>query len=267
MGSYFYFVKMNREDISSHYSNVAKHYNNVVYTSKSDKDYQNDATCLIVHYLHLDSSSLVVDLGAGVCTMASNVGRIANLTHPVLCVDPSSEMLEIGKDLDGVKTLHMSAEEWTETAEEECFDRIYIRGAIHHFNRENLKKTLDGIYRKLKLGGRFLIEKPADKFDCLPYPQRVVELMNQMEIPRNETVELLRNSKFVLIETHRHEFAVEKDKSELFESYRKRLCSGFSMFSDAEIEEGIAEVDKKFNGEIVKFVDQRDFIVGCKLLL
>ena len=35
---------------------------------------------------------------------------------------------------------------------------------------------------------------------------------------------------------------VEKPKCELFESFRARLCSGFSMFSDAEIEEGILEV-------------------------
>ena len=117
------------------------------------------------------------------------------------------------------------------------------------------------------MGGRFLIEKPADKFDCLPYPKRVVELMNQMEIPRSETIEFLKQSKFVLLESHRHEFAVEKEKTELFESYRKRLCSGFSMFTDAEIEEGIAEVDGKFSGDIVKYVDQRDFIVGCKLSL
>ena len=41
----------------------------------------------------------------------------------------------------------------------------------------------------------------------------------------------------------RHKFLVEKPKSELFESFRARLCSGFSMFSDQEIEEGILEVN------------------------
>ena len=38
-------------------------------------------------------------------------------------------------------------------------------------------------------------------------------------------------------------FLVEKPKMELFESFRARLCSGFSMFSDPEIEEGILEVN------------------------
>ena len=130
-----------------------------------------------------------------------------------------------------------------------------------------LDKTLEGIYRKLKLGGRFLIEKPADKFDCLPYPHRVVELMNKMELSRIETVEFLKKTGFVLIESHRHQFAVEKDKEELFESFRKRLCSGFSMFSNDEIDAGIQEVNEKYPTEMVKFVDERDFIVGCKIVL
>ena len=94
-----------------------------------------------------------------------------------------------------------------------------------------------------------------------------MELMNKMALSRYETVDLLKKSGFVLIESHRHQFAVEKDKKELFESFRKRLCSGFSMFSDQEIEEGIEEVNTKFEGENIKYVDERDFIVGCKVVL
>ena len=134
-------------------------------------------------------------------------------------------------------------------------------------NKDKLQQTLEGIYRKLKFGGRFLIETAAEKFDCLPYPRRVVDLMNKMEIPRVETVELLNNTGFVLIESHRHQFAVEKDKKDLFESFRKRLVSGFSMFSDDEIEEGINEVNAKYSEKMVKFVDERDFFVGCKIVL
>ena len=88
-----------------------------------------------------------------------------------------------------------------------------------------------------------------------------------MELSRIETVEFLKKTGFVLIESHRHQFAVEKDKEELFESFRKRLCSGFSMFSNDEIDAGIQEVNEKYPTEMVKFVDERDFIVGCKILL
>ena len=44
--------------------------------------------------------------------MASKMAKMAGLEHPVLCVDPSMEMLEVGKELPYVMPLHMSAEEW-----------------------------------------------------------------------------------------------------------------------------------------------------------
>ena len=115
------------------------------------------------------------------------------------------------------------------------------------------------------MGGRLCIEKPADQFDCLPYPAAVVRLMNGMELSREETLQQLRRAGFTLLESHRHQFSVEKDKAELFYSFRKRLCSGFSMFSDEEIEKGIQEVDEKFPGTVVKYTDERDFLVGCKM--
>jgi hypothetical protein len=34
-------------------------------------------------------------------------------------------------------------------------------------------------------------------------------------------------------------------QAELLEGFRRRLCSGFSMFSDAEIEEGIKKVETR----------------------
>ena len=54
--------------------------------------------------------------------MASNLGRFASLSNPVLCVDPSLEMLEVGKGLEGVKTLHQSAEKWATNGEEQVIN-------------------------------------------------------------------------------------------------------------------------------------------------
>ena len=147
------------------------------------------------------------------------------------------------------------------------YDRVYIRGALHHFNRSRLTDTLLGLLNKLKIGGKLLIEKPADTFNCLPYPTEVIDLMNGMEPSREDTIKLLQDAGYVLLESHRHQFAVVKEKAELFETFRKRLCSGFSMFSDAEIEEGIKEVDQKYPGGKIMYVDERDFIVGCNLKL
>ena len=62
----------------------------------------------------MDTNSLVVDIGAGVCTQAEHVAKLAKLANKVVCVDPSKEMLEIAKTLEHVDPVLMSAEEWVE---------------------------------------------------------------------------------------------------------------------------------------------------------
>lgn len=54
-------------------------------------------------------------------------------------------------------------------------------------------------------------------------------------------------------------------KKDLFESYRNRILSALSLLSDEEIEEEIRIVDAKHPGDMVHFINTRDFMVGCKL--
>ena len=75
---------------------------------------------------------------------------------------------------------------------------------------------------------------------------------------------MMRQAGFAEVHCHRNNFPMEKPKKELFHSFRNRFVSGFSMFSEAEIEEGVEEVDAKFQGETANYVDVRDFIVAVK---
>ena len=92
--------------------------------------------------------SIWPQLQGGTGALGAALASMAKLTNPVLCVDPSKEMLEVGRgqgaagDLsenqvaeskEGVDSLCMSAEEWS--AKEGKVDRIVIRGALHHFTR------------------------------------------------------------------------------------------------------------------------------------
>jgi len=252
---------MEAEDIANHYAAVAKHYQGVVYSNPSDREYQEEVALLCKKYLDLQPHHHLVDLAGGTGALGAALASMAKLTTPVLCIDPSKEMLEVAERKEGVRSLYMSAEDWS--AIEGKVDRIVIRGALHHFTRELLPDILSGIFAKLTPGGRLVVEKPADSFTCLPYPARVVALMDSMEPQREEVLKLLTEAGFKA-ECHRHKFLVEKPKMELFESFRARLCSGFSMFSDTEIEEGILEVDSQFPGPVVKYTDCRDFVVAIK---
>jgi len=252
---------MEAEDIANHYAAVAKHYQGVVYSNPSDREYQEEVALLCKKYLDLQPHHHLVDLAGGTGALGAALASMAKLTTPVLCVDPSKEMLEVAESKEGVSSLCMSAEDWS--AKEGKVDRVVIRGALHHFTRELLPAILSGIFAKLTSGGRLVVEKPADSFTCLPYPDRVVALMDSMEPQREEVLKLLTEAGFKA-ECHRHKFLVEKPKFELFESFRARLCSGFSMFSDTEIEQGILEVDSQFPGPVVEYTDCRDFVVAIK---
>jgi len=252
---------MEAEDIANHYAAVAKHYQGVVYSHPSDRDYQEEVAALCMKYLDLQPRHLLVDLAGGTGALGAALASMAKLAKPVLCVDPSKEMLEVADSKEGVNSMCMSAEDWS--AKEGKVDRIVIRGALHHFTRKLLPDIFSGIFAKLTPGGRLVVEKPADSFTCLPYPARVVALMDSMEPQREDVLKLLTRAGFKA-ECHRHKFLVEKPKCELFESFRARLCSGFSMFSDAEIEEGILEVNSRFPGPVVRYTDCRDFVVAIK---
>merc|ERR1711971_294816 len=125
--------RMEAEDIANHYATVAKHYQGVVYSNPSDRDYQEEVAVLCKKYLDLQPHHHLVDLAGGTGALGAALALMAKLTTPVLCVDPSKEMLEVAESKEGVSSLCMSAEDWSSM--EGKVDRVVIRGALHHFTR------------------------------------------------------------------------------------------------------------------------------------
>ena len=90
-------------------------------------------------------TSRVVDLGAGSGTFAALVHRQAGLTVPLTCVDPSKDMLATAGEVEGLDTLCQSGEEWAAGGEEGDTDRVIVKAAVHHFDKEKMADTLAGI--------------------------------------------------------------------------------------------------------------------------
>ena len=85
--------------------------------------------------------------------------RLGNLTQPVLCVDPVQEMLDVAEanKMENIETLCETAEEFTKRQIK--YDKILIKGTVHHFPAENIQNIFAGIYNQLNEGGILLIEK------------------------------------------------------------------------------------------------------------
>ena len=87
------------------------------------------------------------------------LARLGKLSQPVLCVDPVQEMRDVALNnkMENIETLCETAEEFTERNIK--YDKILIKGTVHHFPVENINKIFTGIYNQLNDGGIMLIEK------------------------------------------------------------------------------------------------------------
>ena len=138
----------------------------------------------------------MVDLGAGTCQVASALAGRVGLRNPVMCVDPSQEMLDMGRGLSGVQT-HCSGDMvWINTMKEESVDRIFIRQAVHHFDQERLRDIFGGILKMLTPGGKICISKRGDLEEMFPWPEGFYEERSKDEIPVEGLREILREVGF-----------------------------------------------------------------------
>ena len=146
--------------------------------------------------LEIKAHHHVVDLGAGACLVASAIAQRVGLRKAVLCVDPSQEMLDMGKGLPGVQT-HCSGDmPWINSMKERSVDRIFIRQAVHHFDQEKLRDIFGGILKMLKPGGKLCISKRGDLEEMFPWPRGFYEDRSKHEIPIKGLRDMLREVGF-----------------------------------------------------------------------
>lgn len=146
--------------------------------------------------LHIQPHHHVVDLGAGACQVASAIAQRIKLINPVMCVDPSQEMLDMGQSLPGVKTYCGGDMDWVKTMKNNSVDRIFIRQAVHHFDQDLLGEIFRGILGMLRQGGRLCISKRGDLEEMFPWPQGFYQDRCKEEIPIAGLRDVLREAGF-----------------------------------------------------------------------
>ena len=92
-------------------------------------------------------------------TFSVQLARLGKLQHPVLCVEPVKEMLDVAvsNQLEGIETLCETAEEFVK--KDIKYDKIIMKGCVHHFPRNHLQDIFKGVYNQLNEGGILLIDK------------------------------------------------------------------------------------------------------------
>ena len=249
-------------------SHIEKFYcNHIIYTHPEhykdlapqyDKFYhfQSQARVnFIERHVPLTKDDQLVDIGGGTGQVSLKIRSDLGLTKPVVCVDPSQEMLDVAKK-NGAITIKATAEEFFATKPECPLKVVLMNGCIFYF------KDIEFVFTKLaeympKDGVCIAVE-----FSSLPLFKGVSEACGGISAMGESFSTTVESSGFnwKMISTKE---SVDVNKAMWYEGIRNRCNTGLLNFSDKELEQGIEELEEKFGGkDVLRLeVDMNGFIL------
>lgn len=245
-------------DVGEHYERLADTYDdNWAYSPA----YVRWMAARIADALDIRPEDRIADIGCGTGLFAREVADLITPRLPLQCVDPSAAMLRQLGASAGLLPVQASAEDLAEgrvTLPHAPLDAAWMKEAVHHVTDQ--AATLAGLAALLAPGGRLLIvmlpatiEYPLfgdalDRYEELqPDPADVAGLLSAAGLHTSLT--------FV-----EHKLTIGTER--YLAMIRARYMSVLSLFSDAEIEAGIAEIRDRHPEPELSFPDRFAFVLG-----
>ncbi|MCH2047023.1 MAG: methyltransferase domain-containing protein [Trichodesmium sp. ALOHA_ZT_67] len=240
----------------NHYQNIANIYDNLWSYSP---DYIKFTTQKIIQYLHLNATDTLVDIGCGTGIYSKEILHQIQLQQPIICVDNSAEM--VGKipansrlnpiEMDGVKFSQKPG----------IYNKILLKEAIHHIKEKFI--LFQNLYQRLTPGGIFLLLLWPPTIEH-PLFTEALESYEKKQPHYQEMINLLQQVGFV-VDMDIIEYPLELPKSQYFEMVENCYMSLLSEFNDAELAEGLKEIEEKYQDKsVLKFSDRMVFIIATK---
>ena len=262
---------MDQNALNNHYKDLAEKYDDsfskltVDSEAKTKFDFggENGAR-VIIKLMDIKRDDRMVDLGAGTCKTAGMVAKLADLKYPVLCVDPVQEMLDVAKknNVQNIETLCSTAEDFAR--QDMKYDKILIKGAVHHFPVNKMREIFTGIKKQLNDKGVILINKTgANRTGGMPFFKKGIQTRSNMQGGLTELLENLLADLGFHVEKQIFEDDATITKNEAIESIKNRSLSVLSALSDEDIEEGIEEVEREYD-DIISYKRIYEMIIAHK---
>lgn len=243
-----------------------KHYNTKVTEAYHNSffysgDYEQWQLEIISKSLNLRPSDRFVDLGGGTGRFAQLLSDKHCLTEKVLCVDPSSGMLEQARALKGVDTLEMDAALYAQDVTQR-YDCILLKEMVHHV--DDVKSLYAGISSQLAPGGR-CVTCTRPRVTEYPFFDAAIAVWEKHQPDVHLYVDAIQAAG-LQVNVIEGKYPA-KMSAEAWESIvANRIWSTFSGFTNAELTAGINEIRKKFvrsDGQI-SFTEKYLIIVALK---
>jgi SAM-dependent methyltransferase len=248
------------EHVETHYAQIASRYNGSWSTRPA---YVSWMSTEIAKRLRVSSGGRIADIGAGTGLFLRSLIEHASASTPVLCIDPSAEMLDLLPQDPRLRPILASAEEvaaGTAALPYDQFDAILIKEAIHHV--EDVSGTVRGLAHRLAPGGRLLVvtlpplldyplfQAALDRFATRqPEPTSIADAMRAAGLETDYGVE---------------EVPVVADRDQYIDLVGNRWMSVLSTFTDEELATGIDEMRERYPQRELRFVDRIAFVSGIR---
>ncbi|MGH7927032.1 MAG: class I SAM-dependent methyltransferase [Candidatus Binatia bacterium] len=243
-----------------HYIGRTRPWDNWAYSQTYIEEFARKLTSSI----DLHTSDRIADIGCGTGLYAAQIHRQLKPEHPILCIDPSAEMLAEIPLSNGLKPLRASAEEIASKEVSlpiaEPLSAIIIKEAIHHVQHQ--ADTISGLTDLLAPGGRMLIAMLPTRID---YPlfsaalRKFEELQPDPQEIRNHMTTAGLDARLEPVS-----FTITIDRSRYLKMVRSRYMSLLSCFTDDELSVGVEEIGRKFPQPVLRFQDSFAFVIGWK---
>ena len=253
---------MEKESISKHYADVANRYDDLF---RFTYDYIADFT---IRRLKLQPDDRLVDIVAGTGAITSLIWTKSCLNNPILCVDPSIDMLKIAEKKKGLKTCPSTADDFFGGN----YQTDYIYNKLMFLSCANLfqdpYETFRSAFEYLPANGLLVVVQRST--ECtLPLWKSIYAKSIQSSHTIDGYRDQLERAGFQVtlsVETG----ASTMTKREWYDKLRKRMFTVMSGLSDEEIEEGIREVDREWfcdkeDGDNIEIKDTLVYFVGLKV--
>ena len=190
---------------------------------------------------------------------------LASLNHPVICIDPSAEMLQLAKSRGGLKPCLTTADAFLTTTTNDLpkCNKILINESAHLFPYP--QNTFCKAHEYLPADGLLVVIIRATQ-STFPMWRALREKF--APVSENEFQVYLEKAGFN-VRMSTEVGTVEMTKLDWYDRLRKRVFSTLYEFSDEQIEEGLRELDQEWfpgkeESDLVEIRDSVVFYIAIK---
>ena len=242
-----------------------EHYERIAADYDDSFKYQHAGTIgVLFRNVTFDPEDRILDIGGGSGEIAHRIWEKAGLKNPIVCVDPSKEMLELAKQREGVSPILSGAMEYflsNPSPPDVPYNKITLFHCIHHF-KEDLTVVFSGVKDYLPENGVCVVFQHLQGlsvpfFEAIKQPVKYVQL-NQLCGKILDDLGLkwkwLTDSVYLPVQMFGW-----------YDAIRSRYLTYLETLSDAKLEEGISLLKQKYGDkEIVEMEFKFQIIIITK---